>query len=427
MRTLHFALTPLAGSPIRIVNALNRCKVSISRLVTLDPFRYGTRTFIGDLAWNEDRELVIELLEAAEIVVLHHYFDLKYNPFEINFGYYLSRGTRVVRQFHTAPKTIAKQYGISLNSIMDDKLPQLVVAQFHERYYPRARLVPLILPIREVPYRPLPAERLNYKIFYAPTFRTSAWASRWDTKGYPETMALLRKLSRSIAGLELDVCMDRPHFECLERRRSSIMAIDEMVTGSFHTSSLESLSQGLPTFAYLDARTSLTLEILTGTQEIPWMNFRLEDAERPLRALLEDRALREEIGARSRTWIEQHYCDDQLILHYKRAFRDLLEAPETFNTPRFDENDLRSLWFVRNACDAEWRLRRSRAAWSSRMRAWIERGMALFSAARHRMLIRLRVILNGSFSAKQEVHHVLLKANSDLPSDERPPGGRHSR
>ena len=122
---------------------------------------------------------------------------------------------------------------------------------------------------------------------------------------------------------------------CVKNRRSDI-AIDEMVTGSFHMTSLEALAQGLPTFAYLDSRSLDTLSELTGAHTHPWLNFRLEEAEEPLAELIKDGELRREMGTFARDWMEKYYNDREMVSHYVRAYEDLLERPEAFKKPRFD-------------------------------------------------------------------------------------------
>src|SRR4026207_2490498 len=105
LTVVHIALTPLAGSPVRIVNALNRYTEVRARLVVLNPYAYGNRTFTGDLDWSSDKEKALELLGEIDIVHLHHFFELDDNPFGINFNK-VCHHARFVRQFHTHPVTI---------------------------------------------------------------------------------------------------------------------------------------------------------------------------------------------------------------------------------------------------------------------------------------------------------------------------------
>jgi hypothetical protein len=396
MRTAHFALTPLAGSPIRIVNALNRHTSIRARLVTHDTRAYGPRTFEEDIDWRTGKEQALDALEQADVIVLHHFIDLSDNPFGIDFGRQIGRGKKVVRQFHAAPATIARTFGCDVARILSDPLPQLVVAQYHERHYPRARPVPLLVPIDDEAYTPLEGRpdgngpRDPVRIFYGPTFAASAWSSRWDTKGAPETRRLLKRLERGPGRIVAVVSRDLPHARSLAERRRSDIVIDEMVTGSFHTSSLESLAQGVPTFAYLDRRTMRTLMELTGTLDLPWMNFRLEEAEGPLRALAADADLRRELGRNSRRWMERYWREDTLVGHYERAIADVLERPGTFSVPRFDESNRVAVWFAREMHDLIHQARRGREL-SRRGAAWIRIRHAV-STLRHaarRALVRL--------------------------------------
>ena len=105
-------------------------------------------------------------------------------------------------------------------------------------------------------------------LFFAPSRKDPTWTiekgqTRWDTKGYDETLKLLSYVTRKCPKIEPRIRYSVPHDECLTEKRRSDIAIDELVTGSFHISSLESLSQGIPTLAYLDQRSIYNLANLT--------------------------------------------------------------------------------------------------------------------------------------------------------------------
>jgi ubiquinone/menaquinone biosynthesis C-methylase UbiE len=367
---VHLALTPLAGSPIRIVDALNVHTDVRARLVVLNPNVYGNRTFAGDLDWDSNKEEAVELLRKSDIVHMHHFFELDRNPFGIRLSRECSRA-RFIRQFHTHPLTIARgDVGLAAR-IVNSEIPQLVIAQYHERLYPRARLVPNIVPLANELYKPLPRNGFEPRLFFAPTVDNSARnikdnASRWETKGAPETEALLNKVVESCGIGRVIVRRNIPHEQCLREKQTSDIAIDELITGSYHLSSLESLSQGLPTFAYLDSRTLDTLAKLTETHNRPWLNFRLEEAEKPLCELINDAKLRLELGAYSREWMETYYNDSKMVGHYVRAYKDLMERPETFQKLRFDPDSRRQLFLAQRADDLIWESRKSRfvAAWN---------------------------------------------------------------
>lgn len=361
LNVVHVALTPLAGSPVRIVNAFNRYTIGRARLIVLHPNAYGDRRFEGDIEWSCDAEEALMLLHEADIVHLHHYFELENNPFGINFKQVSPRAC-FLRQFHTHPLTIACGDEGLAKRIVNSDLPQLVIAQYHERFYPRARIVPNIVPLMNQLYLPIARNGDDPVLFFAPTFGHSAWEvpennTRWETKGAPETEELLQKVVRACGKGQVLVRRNIPHEQCLQEKQASDIAIDELITGSYHLSSLESLSQGLPTFAYLDARTLDTVYELTGTHIQPWLNFRLEEAPRPLCELIDDAKLRQEMGAYSREWMETYYSDQQMVAHYVHAYEDLLERPEKFNRLRFDPTNRRAFWLAQCRDDLVWESR----------------------------------------------------------------------
>ena len=365
MTIIHVALTPLAGSPMRIVAALNHHTTKFqSRLIVCDPNAYGSRTFDGDLEWSRDKQEALQLLRNADLLHFHHYFELQKNPFGVDFTC-VSPRAQFVRQFHTHPLTIAQGDAQRARQIVESAIPQLVIAQYHERFYPQARIVPNIVPLADELYRPVPREGIDPVVFFAPTVDDSAWSvtqgsTRWETKGARETETLLRQVVNACGKGRITVRRNIPHEQCLREKRASDIVIDEMITGSFHLTGLEALAQGLATFAYLDSRSLETLSELTGTYTNPWLNFRLEEAEGPLVELIRDAQLRREIGAFSRKWMEKYYNDREMINQYVRAYEDLLERPESFQKPRFDLGSRRQVFLAQRRDDLVWDKRKTR-------------------------------------------------------------------
>lgn len=364
MKVVHVALTPLAGAAIRVVNALNRHTEVSARLVLLNPDAYEQRTFEGDLVWGQDKETVLPLLLGADVLHFHHFFELEHNPFGIDFTK-VSPRARFLRQFHTHPLTIAQGDRDRARHIVESDIPQLVIAQYHERFFPRARVVPNIVPLTDELYRPIRRVSSDPVLFFAPTVDYPAWSisqggTRWDTKGARETEALLRRVVKVCGKGQVTIRRNIPHEQCLREKQASDIVIDEMVTGSFHLSSLEALAQGLPTFAYLDSRCLETLSELTGSNTNPWLNFRIEEAEGPLAELIKDDQLRKETGDFGRVWMENYYSDHEMIKHYVRAYEELLERPETFTTSRFNTRSPRQIFLAQRHDDLIWESRKNR-------------------------------------------------------------------
>lgn len=351
---VHLSKTPLAGSPIRIVNALNRHTSVKARLINLNPLAYGARTFEEDLLWDTDREACLEVIRSADIVHLHHAFDVLQPLGGIDL-----RTKQLVRQHHSCP---VNQRGERLpdEAAFDAAdVPRLVIPNCAERYFPAARVVPNIVPLHDAAYCPVVRNDEFVRVAYSPSFLHSAWGPppslvRWDTKGRPEIERLLRAAVHHDARISPLIITNVAHRECLRLKQASDVAIDDLVTGGFHLNSFEALAMGLPTFCFLDGRSTEMLRQLTGAADLPFVNLRLEEALDPLLHLAKNRDLREEIGRASRDWMLEYYDDAKMASHYVQAYVDLLEDPSRLRVRRFDPMQRKVHWDTVLKFDLAW-------------------------------------------------------------------------
>ncbi|QHE93727.1 glycosyltransferase family 1 protein [Pandoraea fibrosis] len=368
MKVVHLSHTPVAGSPGNIVSALNRHTDIAARHVVYDAAAYASRTFAVDLDWQRHREEALDVIAAADVIHVHQIF-----PMETTFGADFPNrfgNKRWIRQFHSAPELWCRDDAVMRERIINDPLPQLVIGQGPERFYPFARVVPNIVPIDDARYLPKPespGETGRPLVVFSPSGASSGWRKRWETKGAPQTLRLLRRLERR--GLcEVRLIMGVPHDECLRLKQRAAVALDECVTGNYHLSGLEALSQGKPTLGHLDNRVQSQLRRLTGACELPWVDVPLEAAEAPLVELLESASLRAQIGAASRRWMETHYRDAAMVQYYRQAYLDLFNAPHRFGERRIDAADQ---WLGVSLPNLRWRARRNaNAFWRGLWETW---------------------------------------------------------
>ena len=344
MICVHISYTPLAGAPIRIVNALNKWTDIKARLINLNPNIYGARVFEEDLIWEKDREEALRLIANADIICFHHWMRLDDNGFQINFLNVVKKNCKFVRQFHSNLDTITGgdknlkeiilNENIPILSALPRKtfpqnsysaFPRIVIPHYPERSILNAKIVPNIIPINDYNYKPIKTDNDKPTIFYSYTFNNEGFSSRWDTKGYPEVSLLLEQF-KDLANIKK--ITNAPFFECLKLKRESDIVIDDIITGSYHLTSLEALSQGKPTLAYLDNRTQYILRELTGASELPFVNVKMEEAKYVLEELCRDKKLREEIGDYSRKWMEKYYNDKDLAKIYKKVYEDILNGKD---------------------------------------------------------------------------------------------------
>lgn len=356
LNVVHISATPLAGAPIRIVNALNKYTNIKARSINLSAGAYGVLTFPEDLIWGVHRNECEAVIRDADILHFHHWFDFasKNNPFKFDFLSAIKPNAKYLMHWHSNPMTIAKLNGVSVSSLVDTDVPQMVVTQFHESYYPNAYPVPSIIEVKDL--QPKTSQREKPIVFFSPSNGRNAYEERWETKGKPEVISLLKKLkSKDI--LDYDLVQKMPFSECMQRRIMGDIVIDDIVTGSFHQTTLEGLAAGKPTLAYLDARTQMVLSQLTGSTDIPIINVRYFEAERVLAALAKDRVLREEIGQFSRDWMLKYYSEDKMIALYCKGYSNLLAGEWRFNE-RYSVNKYSKLWLYTTVPDLIWETRR---------------------------------------------------------------------
>jgi hypothetical protein len=369
IRVVHLAITPVAGSPWNIVSALNAHTNVEARLVVLNPKAYGLRTFPDDLIWERDREECLSVLYAADVIHLHQWID----PgawFGQEVGAICARKP-CLRQWHSVPMHFAGNNPVAIEEVINSPIPQLVIGQYPERYYPLARVVPNLVPLEDpiLVSQPQLEQKKKPVLAWSPSGRESAWAMRWGSKGYPETLPILKRLVRD--GIcELDVIENVPRDECLRRKGVADIIVDELVTGSYHLSGLEGLAQGKPVLGWLDDRSQVVIREMTGSSTLPWINVHLENAENLLRDLLVDPDLCAAIGKESRIWMERWYNDSVLVQHYVQAYYDLLERPDLFLRAR--DSDLVAHWRNVRLPDLIWKSHSDRHVSSVKI-GWQER------------------------------------------------------
>lgn len=324
MRIVHFAVTPLAGAPLRIVQMLNAHTGHSARLVDL--CRYGTEDFGQDVVFSETPELAMELAAQADIIHFHNYLDLDNTQFApIDFRALQRKGTLFIRHFHSHPDLVASRMGITANALLAQDIPALVIAQFQERYYPKAHVVPNFVPEHDPLYLPATAP-LRHDVFYSPTNFRDAWDCRWNTKAAPQThCAIMAACKKADASWVL--VHKTPLRRTLALKQASRIVVDDLTTGSYHLTGLEALSQGKPVLAYLDERTRSIMQHFSGTAENPFINIKLEDALPVLNYLLAAPDEAAEIGMASREFMLTRWRSDEMVQRISEAYAMLAHDP----------------------------------------------------------------------------------------------------
>jgi nucleotide-binding universal stress UspA family protein len=328
--------------------------------------------FDTDLQWARDRDEIIERARTADVIHLHNYLDLNSTQFApIDLKKLWLDGRPMVRHFHSAPDAVAQQMHTTAQAVADCPIPKLVIAQFHARYYPAAKLVPNIV-FGDDPKLGLVLRTDPLRIGYAPTRFNSGRASRWDTKGYRETTKLLKDVVRKAAALNIDVRVDIieqvSHAECLQRKSACHIVIDDLVTGSYHLNTLESLASGSVCLTHMDRATQQAVFDLTGRSDFPAISVGLEDAEVVLLDLACNRPLVSAMGEHARAWMRQHWAPKDMARHFLEAYAHVTTQPGQPFPRRSDSAPMVQDWMNIRIHDLVWANRHQR--WPKIMPDW---------------------------------------------------------
>lgn len=332
MHILMLAINDPAGAAMTLCRALNTHTPHTARLATLET-RYN-HDFPRDIhipdASPEQLAELGELFRASDVFHFHMTADefTRFGPFLP--ADYLA-GKTVVHHHHGHPdfrgnpqkyqKKYAERGRRNLLVSTPDLLPLL----------PGAIWQPNTVPVNDPAYMPLPQYGLRentaepVRIGHSPTNKA--------LKNTDEFLLVTKALRHDSAlpASEVDLMDCVPHEECLIRKRSCDIFFDHM-QGYFGMSSLEALSQAVPTIAGLDAWNLRHIESFSG-QPSPWIVARDQAAlERTLRDLLPDADKRRELGARARQFMETGWSDDK-VAQFLAAWYAGLQSPRSIIRP----------------------------------------------------------------------------------------------
>jgi hypothetical protein len=309
MKVIHLADSALSGAPYRLAQ-VQRAGGLEARAITYRS-HYGPRVFPHDVLVDDHPDVIHHLLATADVI---HYHNLWKNQqiFRVYaWTWDLVKGKPAVIQFHSP-----REHSFFEEPLHEPSLVKLVVAQYQVRFYPECLPVPNAVPIDDPLHRPLATHNVSPIIAFTPPTCTHPECTpmpgsphlpacqrypRWANKGYRETMAVLQQ------GFRYDCVTNVSWEEAMQRRQRCDIAIDEVVTGSYHMCSLEALAQGLATIAGLDTLTIDALEMVTGTRTHPWIIARPDTLGAALRRLTMDIAYLRDKQRAARTYMERYW------------------------------------------------------------------------------------------------------------------------
>ena len=286
-----------AGTAISFMHAINRHTEHQCRLITTE-IRYNFM-FEKDLhlPWLKEFGEVEQVLRQADLFHFHMGADedLPLGPFRVRD---FLKDQPVIHHHHGEPafrenprRFADREKELGRKGIVST--PDLL------RGYPEATWIPNIVPMNTDPYLPKKSVKSGDTIVvgHSPTKK--------ELKNTAEFRCVMERISERKGEVTSRIIENTPHLECLSLKRDCDIFFDHM-QGYFGVSSLEALSQGVPTIAGLDEWNIDHLRDFAGRDDLPWVIARDEsELEGVVEDLISSSTLRMRIGNQSRRWMEE--------------------------------------------------------------------------------------------------------------------------
>ena len=300
-----------AGTAIGFRKAIHAASEHRCRVVTTEHrynFAYEEDLHVPALSDLDELE---QVLKDAELFHLHMGVDDDFRVGPWRLGDFF-RGRPVIHHHHGEPPFRADPGRFASRERAAGRLA-LVSTPDLLHGYPDAHWVPNPVAFDEPDYQPAPrARRGAVVVGHSPT--------RIELKNTDTFERVTARLGAD--GIVGRVIRNTPHRECLRLKADCDLFFDHM-QGYYGVSSLEALSQGVPTFAGLDHWNRRHLEAFCDGEPLPWVVTRNAAAlERELRALAHDRDRRLAIGDASRAFIERAWHPRRIVAALDRVYHE---------------------------------------------------------------------------------------------------------
>lgn len=301
MRICHLSQTPVAGAPWAWSEAFKEAGYD-SFCVARGTYGDG-REFPRDEDWPP-AEREIRMIREADLIFAH-----QGKPYRMTW---YPKDKPTIAIYHSQPTPghtdrLAEKHG----------WPWAAIGQWEERLYPGCKFVPNLVPLKHPWYQPGKKPTDRVRIVYSPSNRG---ATGWDDKGYEATFRILESIKGP--GVDVDVITGVPLEDCLYRKSTAHICIDECVTGAYHRSSLEALALGCAVINNCDSRCASLVRQMAGGCLPPFIPVAIEELAKTLESIVHTRNYTA-IGCNNRGWMDYAWQPADLI---ERNFKPLMDA-----------------------------------------------------------------------------------------------------
>ncbi|HEV2592511.1 MAG TPA: glycosyltransferase family 4 protein [Gaiellaceae bacterium] len=308
MRVVH-APVNIAGIPWENVQALRRKGIDAQLVVFNRGVLHPEADWSLDRSGNLARRLLTQFAAFAKLApqadIFHFYFGLTLVPKSIQFP--ILRMLRKKSVFHYLGSDIRGKSRAEL--AFGKRADAEIVGSYAALdWVPEAHVIPPGLDLR--PFTPVPpSDNPRPLVVHAPSSREKK-GTRWVIEACEQLP------------VDLDIVEGVPHDIARERYAKADIVVDQLNAGWHGVFALESMALGKPVVTYL--KPELVERSANGygvrLPVVPATKDTLVDALRPL---VEQPALRREIGAQSRAYVEQVHDIDRIADRLVDLYRSL--------------------------------------------------------------------------------------------------------
>jgi len=227
-------------------------------------------------------------------------------------NFFTCKGKQLI-QYHSEPERV----------MLDYPYDKTVISQYHATLpeYKDCKVVRNVLNFETAEYNLLYNVNTPIKIGYSPS--KIADENNWNNKGYEKTKEILTKIQNEFK-IEVDIINKVPLDECLKRKQTCDIIIDECITGSFHRSGLEGLALGKLTICHMSPEVEDVLKRVSGSNGSPFFHLHISSLEQGLREILgAGRDYIQAIGRSNRLWMETYWHPKQIVKEFINIYEEL--------------------------------------------------------------------------------------------------------
>jgi len=190
-----------------------------------------------------------------------------------------------------------------------------------QTYIPEAKILPRIIDTNKLKF----VGQVNKQkplIVHAPTRR--------GAKGTNRVLSAIETLKEKGYQFDFELLENLPHDTLIDKLKEADIVIDQLLIGWYGVLGLEAMTLGKVTLAYIRE------DIQNSIPNLPIVNVNPNNLTKELAEIIEDDKLREEIGKKSRTFVEEYHSEEvisDLLLNY---YKDL-EIKYTYSEAFLDQ------------------------------------------------------------------------------------------